>query len=170
MSGMENKYIMYEYMEVKLKEELVEICSDCYHELGWIIINSKTGIDTVTLKMKRDRKIKNRSMLCELQRKCEDAFIAIERLEKNKLAKPMGVSLGTGLLGTAFLALSVFSFLASSFLLCILFAIPGFIGWGSAYFLYMKLLKESTEKTKPLIEKNYDVIYEACERARKLLE
>jgi len=54
-------------------------------------------------------------------------------------------------------------------LLCVFFAIPGFIGWGLAYFLYKKFLKESTEKVDPIIDRNYDVIYEACEKAIQLL-
>jgi len=165
----ENKFIINEYLEVNVNQDLVQLCSDCYHALGWIILNSSTGIGSVTLKLQRDRKIKNRAALCELQRKCESAFIAIEKLEKYKTAKAMGVSIGVGLLGTAFIAGSVFAFNASIIPLCVILAIPGFIGWGLAYFLYNKFLKESTEKVNLIIEKNYDVIYEVCEKASQLL-
>jgi len=165
----EKKFGMNEYLEVNLKQDLVPLCSDCYHTLGWTITNTSAGIgDSVILKLQRDRKIKNRTALCDLQRKCEDAFSAIEKLENSKTTKPTAVSLGIGIAGTVFMAGSVFAYLASMIPLCVILAIPGFIGWGSPYFFYKKFLKESTEKANPMIEGNYDVIYEACEKAEQL--
>jgi len=165
----ENKFIMNEYLEVNIKQNLVQLCSDCYHALGWTILNTSTGIDSVTLKLQRDRKVKNRAALCDLQRKCEEAFTAIEKLEKSKMTKAISISIGIGILGTAFMAGSVFAVTADIISLCVILAIPGFIGWGLGYFLYKKFLKESTEKANPIIDRNYDVIYEACEKASQLL-
>lgn len=165
----ENKFVMNEYLDVNVKQDLVQLCSDCYHALGWTIINTSTGIDSVTLKMQRDRKIKNRVALCDLQRKCEEAFTAIEKLESSKTTKAMSVSLGVGIVGTVFMAGSVFAYLAAMLPLSILLAIPGFIGWGFPYFLYKKYRKESADKIKPVIDRNYDIIYEACEKANQLL-
>jgi hypothetical protein len=166
----ENKFIMNEYLEVNVKRDLVQLCSDCYHTLGWTIINTSTGIDSVRLKMQRDRKIKNRAALCDLQRKCEDAFNSIEKLESSKTGKAMSASLGIGIAGTVFMTGSVFAYLASMIPLCVILAIPGFIGWGLPYFLYKKFLKESTERINPLIDRNYDIIYEMCEKASQLIK
>jgi hypothetical protein len=92
----DNKFIMNEYLEVNVKQDLVQLCSDCYH---------------------------------------------------------------------------VFAITASTpmILLCIILAIPGFSLWGLAYFNYKKILTKSTQKVNPIIDKNYDVIYEACEKANQLL-
>jgi len=165
----ENKLVMNEYLEISVKSDLVQLCSDCYHALGWTVINSSSGIDSVKLKLQRDRKIKNRVALCDLQRKCEDAFINIEKLESSKTAKAMALSLGVGIAGTVFMAGATFAFLANLIPLCIVLAIPGFSGWGLPYFLYKKNVKKSTDRVNPLIESNYDVIYEACEKASQLL-
>nr|WP_312578464.1 hypothetical protein [Sedimentibacter sp.] len=165
----ENKITMNEYIEVNVKQDLVELCSDCYHALGWTIINTSTRINSVTLKLQRNRKIKNRAALYDLQRKCEDAFTTIEKLEKSKTTKAISYSIGVGILGTAFMAGSVFAFLAFMIPLCVILAIPGFIGWGLGYFLYIKFLNESKEKINPMIDRNYDIIYEACEKASNLL-
>jgi hypothetical protein len=165
----ENRFVMNEYLEVNVKQDLVQLCSDCYHTLGWTIMNASTGIESVKLKLQRDRKIKNRAALCDLQRKCEDAFSSIEKLESSKATKAMVVSMGVGIAGTVFIAGSVFAYLASMIPVCVILAIPGFIGCGLPYFLYEKYIKESTEKVSPLIDRNYDVIYEACEKASKLL-
>jgi len=165
----ENRLVMNEYLEVSIKSDLVQLCSDCYHALGWTVINSSSGIDSVKLKFQRDRKIKNRVALCDLQRKCEDAFINIEKLERSKNTKAMALSLGVGIVGTVFMAGATFSFLSNMILLCVVLAIPGFIGWGLPYFLYKKNKKKSSEQMNPMIESNYVVIYEACEKASQLL-
>lgn len=161
---------MHDCLEVSVKPDLVQLCSDCYHALGWTIINSSSGIDAIKLKLQRDRKIKNRVALSDLQRKCEDAFINIEKLERSKNTKAMAVSLGVGLGGTVFLGGATFAYLAGAIPLCIVLAIPGFIGWGLPYFLNKKIAKQSSDQVNPMIESNYDVIYEACEKASQLLD
>lgn len=165
----EKKFTMYEYMEVKINQNLASLCKDCYQELGWNITDTHSGVDTVTLKLARDRKIPNRSSLCELQRTCEDAFIAIERLEKRMLAKPIGGSLGIGLLGTALTAVSVFAVTGYLPRFCAVLAIFGFLAWAAAYPLYRKFLRESNAKFAPLMEQHFDIIYDACEKAGQLL-
>ncbi|MDF2800853.1 MAG: hypothetical protein K0S61_756 [Anaerocolumna sp.] len=166
----EKKFTMYEYLDVNIIPNLAELCSDCYSELGWQVVNTNSGINSVALKLKRDRKIKNRTALYELQRNLEDALIMIERLEKLKLARPIGISLGIGLLGTALVALSVFAVTGYLSQLLAASAIPGFICWGAAYFLYKKLIKMSTAKINPMIDKYYDIIFEACGKAKQLLK
>jgi hypothetical protein len=165
----ENRAVMNEYLEVSVKRDLVQLCSDCYRALGWTIINASTGIDSVILKLKRERKIKNRVGLCDLQRKCEEAFRTIEKLENSKTNKAMTVSLGVGIIGTVFMTGSVFAYLAAMLPLSILLAVPAFIGWGLPYFLFKKLLRDNIDKITPMIDRNYDVIYGACEKASQLL-
>jgi hypothetical protein len=154
---------------VNVSQDLLPLCSDCYRALGWTILNTSNGIGTVTMKLQRDHKIKNRTALCDLQRKCEEAFKSIERLEKSKMKNAMAASLGTGIIGTVFMAGSVFAYLASMIPLCVILAIPGFIGWMLPYSLYKKIEKKSINKTAPIINQNYDLIYESCEKATNLL-
>lgn len=165
----EDKFTMNEYLEVNINKDLAMFCSDCYSALGWTVINTNTGIKSITLKLQRKRKFENRTVLCDLQRKCEDAFNNIEKLEKSKEIKPIALSLGIGILGTAFIAGATFAYLAYMIVLCVILAIVGFTGWILPYFIYINILKKNIEKTKPLIDSNYDVIYEACDKARELL-
>lgn len=166
----EKNFTMNEYVDVSVSQDLLPLCSDCYRALGWTIVNTSNGIVTVTMKLQRDRKIKNRIALCDLQRKCEEAFKAIERLEKSKIRNAMAISLGIGLAGTGFMAGSVFAYLASMIPLCVILAIPGFVGWTLPYFLYKNIEKQSINKAASIIDRNYDVIYEACEKASKFLD
>ena len=138
-----NKFIMNEYIDVNVKQNLVKLCCDCYKELGWDVINTSSSVDSVTMKMQRNRKIKNRAALCDLQRKCEQAFTSIEKLERTKTSKATGISLGIGIIGTAFMAGSVFAYLASMIVFCIILAIPAFVGWALPYFFYKKIYNES---------------------------
>jgi len=159
---------MKEYIDVNVNQNLVQLCSDCYKELGWDIINASSAVNSVSIKMQRDRKIKNRAALCDLQRKCEEAFSSIEKLERMKTSKAMGMSLGIGIVGTAFMAGSVFAYLASMILFSIILAIPAFIGWTLPYFFYKKIYKETSTKVNVMIEHNYDVIYDSCKKASYL--
>lgn len=165
----EKNFTMNEYLDVNVNQNLLPLCSDCYRALGWTIVNTSNGIGTITMKLQRDRKIKNRTALCDLQRKCEEAFKTIEHLEKSKFKNAMAASLGTGIIGTVFMAGSVFAYLANMLPLCVILAIPGFMGWILPYFLFEKFKKQSINKTAPIIDQNYDLIYEACEKASKLL-
>ena len=76
-----------------------------------------------------------------------------------------------GILGTAFMAGSTFAVTAQPpmILLCIVLAIPGFLGWILPWFVYKKLLARQTEKITPLIEEKYDEIDAICEKGNKLL-
>lgn len=76
-----------------------------------------------------------------------------------------------GILGTAFMACSVFAVTSQPphIVLCILFAIPGFIGWILPYFIFKKTVRRQTEKLMPLIEEKYNEIYEICEKGNRLL-
>lgn len=171
MNEIENKKIkriMNEYLEVEVAPRQLELYKDCCQAFGWTIINRNSGIGKVTMRLQRERKIKNRDALGALQRNCEAAFQSIEDLENSKTTKATAVSIVVGITGTIFMTCAVFSYLSGSIGAHILFAIPGFIGWGIPYFLYKSIKHKSIAKIEPMITHNYDVIYDACEKAMQL--
>lgn len=109
--------------------------------------------------------------LTRLQRNFEACVKEIEMLEQSKTSKGTMYSLMIGLIGTAFMAGSVFAVTAQPpmIFLSIVCAIPAFIGWILPYFVYKKMVKKETERLTVLIEKKYDEIYEICEKGNKLL-
>lgn len=123
------------------------------------------------VRLKRDRKIINKAELTRLQRNFEACASEIEALERSKTAKATAAAIALGILGTAFMAGSVFAVTAQPPLiaLCIILAVPAFAGWILPYFLYKNIVKTQTEKITPLIEKKYDEIYEICEKGNSLL-
>ena len=95
----------------------------------------------------------------------------IEALEKSKTSVATIYALMVGIIGTAFMAGSVFAVTAQPpyMILSIILAIPAFVGWIIPYFLYRRVVRKQTEKLEPLIEQKYDEIYEICEKGNKLL-
>lgn len=108
--------------------------------------------------------------LTRLQRNFEACISEIDALEKSKTSSAMEYALLLGLTGTAFIAGSIFAVVAQPphVVLCILLAIPGFIGWIFPIFLYRKIVAKQIEKVTSLIEEKYDEIYEICEKGSRL--
>lgn len=106
-----------------------------------------------------------------MQRHFEADMQDIASLEASKTTQAMIVSLTIGIIGTAFMAGSVFAVTAEPPIiwLCALLAIPAFAGWILPYFVYKKLKEEKSRKVAPYIEEKYDEIYEICEKGHSLL-
>ncbi len=169
-----NNFIGYEYKEITSDNERASMYLDGFMNFGWIQdqnISPAKVIGKVIIKLKRDRKILNKAELTRLQRHFEACMNEINNLEKSITSKATIWALTTGLLGTVFITGSTFAVTNDppNITLCILLAIPGFIGWLLPYFVYKAIVKKRTAKIKPLIEQKYDEIYEICEKGNKLL-
>lgn len=175
------EFVGYEYKEVNTDKSTVSFLLDGYENFGWELDGNISEDSTqnrhplkqnrVILRMKRNRKLINKMELTRLQRNFESCVREIEMLEKSKTSAATVYSLIIGVIGTAFMAGSTFAITSQppSVILCILLAIPGFIGWILPYFVYKKVMEKKTEKVTPLIEEKYDEIYEICEKGNRLL-
>ena len=165
-------FIGYEYKSVTVKRSSADLFIDSYPSFGWQLEGTSLpigSVNSVTLKFKRDRKIANKTELTRLQRQFEAQVAEVECLEASKV---MGASIAAyviGIVGTAAMAGSVFAFLADMIVLCVVLAVPGFVAWAVAYFLYLNIRKRKTEKVTPIIDGKYDEMYEVCEKANGLL-
>jgi hypothetical protein len=169
-----SNFIGYEYRDILAVQGMEALWSDSMASFGWALEGSATsltqGINTVNLKFKRDHKIRNKAELTRLQRQFEAAVREIESLEKSKATGASAFAFTFGVIGTAFMAGSVFSYIGGLIPLCIVLAVPGFAGWILPYFLYEKLKNKKIRSVTPLIDKQYDLIYETCEKASILLD
>ena len=166
-------FVGYEYQDVTAKRNMAAMYADGYENFGWQLESSDGhlgAVDTVTLKFKRDRKIRNKAELSRLQRNFDACVREIETLESSKYIKASIAAYIIGILGTAFMAGSVFAVTANMIVPCIILAIPAFIGWVLPYFIYKKILKAKTGKVTPLINQKYDEMYTVCEKANGLLD
>ncbi len=169
----ENTFVGYEYKSIITDSEMETIYVDGYRNFGWILEsttpNSLKG--EVAIKLKRDRKIRNKAELIRLSRQFEACLEEITELEKSKTTMPVIIAFTIGIIGCAFMAISVFAITAAipNVVLSIIAAIPGFICWILPYFCYSSLKRKKTNMINPLIDKKYDEIYEVCEKANELL-
>lgn len=184
MDGGEKKqknFVGYEYKEVLTENSRFSFLLDGYENFGWELDenlpDNREGRNPVSqqkrvLRLKRDRKIINKVELTRLERNFEACVDEIEKLEKAKTSAATMYALVLGIIGTAFMAGSVFAVTAQPpyYILCIILAIPGFLGWIFPYFLYKRIVEKRTEKMTPLIEAKYDEIYEIWEKGNKLLQ
>lgn len=181
-TGTKNKdFVGYEYKEVITDKSRVSFLLDGYENFGWELDGNITEIfeenrnpmkqNNVILRLKRNRKIINKMELTRLQRNFESCVRDIDTLEKSKTSVATVYALIIAVVGTAFMAGATFAVTAQPpyVSLCILLAIPGFIGWILPYFVYKKVLGKQIEKVTPLIEEKYDEIYEICEKGNRLL-
>jgi hypothetical protein len=181
-------YIGYDYKTVTVDSEKVSMYLDAYENFGWVTDDSarhpyKTGplanvrgiparqFSMVTLNLKRDRKILNKAELTRLQQHFEACADDIMTLENSKSRTAAISSIVIGIIGTAFMAGSVFAVTAEPpiILLCVLLGIPGIIGWALPYYLFKVFVKKRSVEVAPLIEQKYDEIHEICEKGNALI-
>ncbi|MGN0552321.1 MAG: hypothetical protein ACI4I1_02985 [Oscillospiraceae bacterium] len=169
-----NPFVGYEYKTIVTTSEKASLYLDCYENFGWIpdtTVSSSYGFGQTTLKLKRDRKIINKMELTRLQRNFEACVKEIDALERTKTTIPSICALVVGIIGTAFMAGSVFAVTHQPPIvwLCILLAIPGFIGWIFPYFIYRHFQQIQANKVQSLIDEKYEEIYTLCEKGHSLL-
>lgn len=169
-----NTFIGYEYKELTVSTDVASLYLDCYEAFGWEKdehFPTGTGIHTVTLRLKRDRKIINKAELTRLQKNFEACMQEIAQLERSKTTAARSCAITVGVIGTAFMAGSVFAVTHEPPIiwLCILLAIPAFLGWILPYFLYRGKQEKQVQKVQPLIEEKQNEIYELCEKGHTLL-
>jgi len=167
-------FVGYEYKDLTAPEDKFSLYLDSYENFGWGVDQNapqrqEHGLITVTIK--RDRRIINKAELTRLQRNFDACVQEIEALERSKTYAPTIWALVVGVIGTVFMALSVFAVTAqpSHIVACILFGVPGIAGWITPIFIYQRYLRQKIRQIDPLIEEKLEEAYSLCERGHQLL-
>ncbi len=166
-------FIGYEYKEVTADSERASMYLDGYKNFGWVIDDNMppfVSMGKVTLRLKRDRKILNKAELTRLQRHFEACMGEIETMESLKTSGATAWALAVGILGTVFMAGSVFAVTNEppKIALCIILAIPAIAGWILPYFVFKSKVKSKADQIMRLVEQKYDEIDGICEKGSKL--
>lgn len=178
VSKVGSEYVGYEYKRKEILKEHASLYLDSYPCFGWEedpnaeIAQERTQPEGyVTLNFRRDRKICNKVELTRLQRNFDGCILEIDRLEKSKATLATIAAMVIGVAGTACMAGSVFAVTADPPLitLCIILAIPGFVGWIAPWFVYRVLIRKRSAKIQPLIEDEMEELYEVCRKGKDLL-
>ena len=93
--ALQKNFIGYEYRDITVKKIMQSVYADSFGNFGWIAegIGEAVGkVDSVVMKFKRDRKIRNKSELTRLQRQFEACTAEIVSLEKSKVTKAAAIT------------------------------------------------------------------------------
>ncbi|MFT4110895.1 hypothetical protein [Propionicimonas sp.] len=165
-------FVPYEYLTIQVDRELEPLYKDTYRNLGYVIEGYAAGIPnpaTVALKLKRDRRINNRAAVLEQQRSAEQALATIASLEHSTQTAPLAAALTAGIIGSAFLAGSVFAITANLWLLGIPLGVVGLAGWAAGWFAHGRVKANRVARVTPLIDREYETVYAAGEQAARLM-
>lgn len=168
------EFVGYEYKEIKVNSDKASLFLDCYENFGWQQDDNfamKQNMGNIVIRLKRNRKISNKSELIRLEKNFEACIQEIQSYETQKSSLPKIVAISLGIFGTAFIAGSVFAVTADPPIiwLCIILAIPGFFGWTFSKIVYDRLFRKEEKRIDPLILLKYDEIYEICQKGNILL-
>ncbi len=168
-----SKFVGYEYQDITVKRDMLSMYSDAYENFGWIlegVANPVGKIDSVTLRLKRDRHVNNKAELRRLQNQFEADAAEIENLETSKSVKASTIAYIIGVIGTAFMAGSVFAVTSDMITLCIILGALGFVGWILPYQAFRRIKAKKVAELTPLIDAKYDEIYEVTKKANQLAQ
>lgn len=175
---MKEDYTIYEYKTINVPKDLEQTYIDCYKNFGWAHINNEkrdyyindiNDFNIAEIKFKRDRKIKNKELLNQLQKDCEKTFTTIDRLEKMPQAIATVQALSIGFIALAFIVTAVFLAIKNIWLGMFFSGIIGLVGCAFPLPIYKKTITEKEKENKSKIDEQYNVIYNAYEKARKIL-
>lgn len=167
-------FTSYEYKEITVHSEKASLYLDCYESFGWRQDENfppKESGEKITLKLKRDRRLVNKTELTRLQRHFEADMEEIDALERSKSGTATAWALAVGLLGTVLMAGSVFAIAASppKVGLCALLGVPAIAGWLATYFVYRQAKLKRTRQVEPFISAKMEEVYTLCEKGQSLL-
>ena len=133
MEQMTNDFTTYDYMEICAAEAKLSFLTDCCKCFGWRTDENVPALyqqGKIRLRLKRDRKIVNKAELTRLQRNFESCADEIEKMEKALNSRAQIAAITLGVIGTIFMAFSVFAVTAvpPHIVFTVLYAIPGLRG------------------------------------------
>ena len=123
----------------------------------------------VEVTFKRDRRIDRKQELDQLESRFEHSARSIESMTATKGMTAAIAASAVGLLGTAFLGISTFAYLAGMTPVFLIAAVPGFLGWIFPFFLYQKMKASRERAIAPKIEEQHETIYGICKSGSELL-
>ncbi|MCI1868830.1 hypothetical protein [Bifidobacterium crudilactis] len=164
-------FVGYEYKNISVPSLDEGLYVDSYRSFGWSLESSEQDrlSNSVVLKFKRDRQIRNKAELSRLQRQFDSSALKIRALETAPESTARLLALCLGIIGCAFLAGATFSYMAGFIVAMVLLAIPGFLLWIVAYPVFVRTKASKTQKNAPQLDACFDAVYETSKQASQLL-
>lgn len=172
---MADNFIGYEYYDITVPKTTASVYIDGYTNFGWSLdhtreIGNFIGRNRAFIKFKRNRHLSNRTRITKLQRQFDIKAAEIEHLEKSKKTNASIVAYIVGIIGTALMAGSMFTYMENMVIPMIILAVPGFICWLGTYSIYQVFKQRQTVKKDPIIDNIYENLYEIANQAYEIMK
>ncbi len=172
ITGSASDAIVYEHTALRVPRELESVYRDTSPNFGWVIDSVESGRAAsghTTLRLKRDRRIRNRPIVQELQRANRAALTTIDALDRSKKTVPMAIAIIIGVIGSAFLAGSVFALQADAMGISIVLGAIGLLGWLGGWVSYIVVKARRAPQVDAAIDQQYEIVYDTAQKAAALL-
>lgn len=171
----ERDFVSFEYKTKRVKAKDQTRVIDLYESFGWEVTSTTHAPgDSITLSLKRDRKLKHKRELVRLERQAENAFETINGLQRAK-------TLGANIFAYIFGCVAVLILGGGMSLIMLKNSIPALIG-GIALgvvgitlcavnsLFYKKLAAKKTATLTPVIEDSEEKLANILEQGNELLQ
>ncbi|WP_182066522.1 hypothetical protein [Curtobacterium sp. ME12] len=171
----------FDYRTVQIPKGKDALYQDTYRNFGWEPDGSSNrvpGTRRRSIGLRRDRTLRSVEV-AELQQNAETALANIEALERSRSTAATILGYAFGLIGCIFLAFSVFAtqdtvttpslFSDANAFTVFSVGAGGLFNWAIAPIAYHLIRNARTKKLRPRIDRQYDVVYGACEAASRRL-
>lgn len=161
-------FMGFEYQDIVVKKAMQSVYTDGFESFGWIADGTGEAAgraDSVIMKFKRARKIRNKQELARLQKEFEDCGAQIVSLERSKTLQASVTGSAVGLIGTAVMAATAFAVADGQILLCGALLAAGLTIWMGAGLLAQYISEKKAETVNPLIAGKYEELYSVCKKA-----
>lgn len=166
---MEKDYENFEYITVKIKHTLADECRSGYEAFGWEVLSEGISGEGKVFRLRRNKRLKNRMQVMEQQKRMEDAFVVLERMEYQRALGPTIICILVGLLGVSCIAGSILSLQADRFLCFFLLEIPGIAFCTIPIWMKKRLMERRKKEHAEAIERQHRLIMEAVRKGREWL-
>jgi hypothetical protein len=171
----------FEYRTVQIPKGKDALYQDTYRNFGWEpdgTASTVPGTSRRRLGLRRNRSVRSVE-IAELQQNAETALANINDLERSRNTVAAAVAYTLGAIGCVFLAYSVFAtqdttplpsmFTDASAFTVFAVGAGGLFNWAIAPIAYHLIRAARTKQLRPRIDRQYDVVYGACEAANRRL-
>ncbi|MFT4305380.1 MAG: hypothetical protein QM604_00655 [Microbacterium sp.] len=171
----------FDYRTVHIPKGKDALYQDTYRSFGWEpdgTNNAVPGASRRSIGVRRSRALRSVEVT-ELQQNAETALAHIEDLERSRSTAATVVAYALGAIGCVLLAYSVFATqdtmsVPSMFTDANAFTVfsagaGGLLSWAIAPIVYRLIRAARTKQLESRIDRQYDVVYGACEAASRRL-
>ncbi|MFJ4221785.1 hypothetical protein [Curtobacterium luteum] len=171
----------FDYRTVQIPKGKDALYQDTFRNFGWEpdgSSNTVPGTSRRSIGLRRRRDLRSVEVN-ELQQNAETALAHIEDLERSRNTAATVVAYALGVIGCVFLAYSVFAtqdtmsvpsmFTDANAFTVFSVGAGGLLNWALAPVAFHLIRAARTKQLRPRIDRQYDVVYGACEAASRRL-